>query len=246
METNNENNAVVQFGAAVEAIEWTAKRDAALATAAQITAVSDALSLDAATACEKEMKSLRRKLETERKRVTEPLDAAKKELMRQEKELRKSLDFEIDRLDKLNADYAYRMAQEAEAERRRIEAEERARAEAALAAQEEAELKAQEANAANAAFGLDAAEPQAPTASVPPPAPTVIPTAQMAKAASAAFTEKWRFEVTDANAVPRELCSPDPAKVNAFLAAKKAEGYRPDQLTVAGLRIFATMQVRSR
>lgn len=243
METNNENNAVVQFGAAVEAIEWTAKRDAALATAAQITSVSDALSLDAATACEKEMKSLRRKLETERKRVTEPLDAAKKELMRQEKELRKSLDFEIDRLDKLNAAYAYRMAQEAEAERRRIEAEERARAEAALAAQEEAELKAQE---ANAAFGLDAAEPQAPTASVPPPAPTVIPTAQMAKAASAAFTEKWRFEVTDANAVPRELCSPDPAKVNAFLAAKKAEGYRPDQLTVAGLRIFATMQVRSR
>ena len=243
METNNENNAVVQFGAAVEAIEWTAKRDAALATAAQITSVSDALSLDAATACEKEMKSLRRKLETERKRVTEPLDAAKKELMRQEKELRKSLDFEIDRLDKLNADYAYRMAQEAEAERRRIEAEERARAEAALAAQEEAELKAQE---ANAAFGLDAAEPQVSAAPVLPPAPTVIPTAQMAKAASAAFTEKWRFEVTDANAVPRELCSPDPAKVNAFLAAKKAEGYRPDQLTVAGLRIFATMQVRSR
>lgn len=243
METNNENNAVVQFGAAVEAIEWTAKRDAALATAAQITSVSDALSLDAATACEKEMKSLRRKLETERKRVTEPLDAAKKELMRQEKELRKSLDFEIDRLDKLNADYAYRMAQEAEAERRRIEAEERARAEAALAAQEEAELKAQE---ANAAFGLDAAEPQVSAAPVLPPAPTVIPTAQMAKAASAAFTEKWRFEVTDANAVPRELCSPDPAKVNAFLAAKKAEGYRPDQLSVAGLRIFATMQVRSR
>ena len=243
METNNENNAVVQFGAAVEAIEWTAKRDAALATAAQITSVSDALSLNAATACEKEMKSLRRKLETERKRVTEPLDAAKKELMRQEKELRKSLDFEIDRLDKLNADYAYRMAQEAEAERRRIEAEERARAEAALAAQEEAELKAQE---ANAAFGLDAAEPQVSAAPVLPPAPTVIPTAQMAKAASAAFTEKWRFEVTDANAVPRELCSPDPAKVNAFLAAKKAEGYRPDQLTVAGLRIFATMQVRSR
>ena len=52
--------------------------------------------------------------------------------------------------------------------------------------------------------------------------------------------------VVDANAVPRELCSPDEKKIRAFIASKKAEGYKADEISVAGLRISATVQVQSR
>ena len=57
------------------------------------------------------------------------------------------------------------------------------------------------------------------------------------------FVEKWDFAITDANAVPRELCSPDPAKIRALMAAKKAEGYKASQIVIAGVRITSSVQV---
>ena len=68
----------------------------------------------------------------------------------------------------------------------------------------------------------------------------------MPKASANRMVERWDFAVTDAHAVPRELCSPDERKIRAFLAAKKAEGYKADQIVIDGIRISATVQVQSR
>lgn len=68
----------------------------------------------------------------------------------------------------------------------------------------------------------------------------------MPKTSANRMVERWDFAIVDANAVPRELCSPDEKKIRAFLASKKAEGYKADQLVVNGLRISATVQVQSR
>ena len=68
----------------------------------------------------------------------------------------------------------------------------------------------------------------------------------MPKTSSNHMVERWDFAIVDANAVPRELRSPDEKKIRAFLAARKAEGYKADQLSVKGLKISATVQVQSR
>ena len=73
-----------------------------------------------------------------------------------------------------------------------------------------------------------------------------MPMPTMPKSATNRMVERWDFEVVDANAVPRELCSPDERKIRAVLAAKKAEGYKADQIVIAGVKISATVQVQSR
>ena len=52
--------------------------------------------------------------------------------------------------------------------------------------------------------------------------------------------DRWTFEVTDPDAVPRELCSPDPAKLAAFVKAY------PKEATYLGFRVFAAQQVTVR
>jgi len=79
--------------------------------------------------------------------------------------------------------------------------------------------------AATAFQAGDAAAGHAAIAAVPAPA----------KAAGVSVRHVLDFEVRDADSVPRELCSPDPAKIRAYLATlnQSAPG-----LPVSGLHIF--------
>ncbi len=60
----------------------------------------------------------------------------------------------------------------------------------------------------------------------------------------------WDFEVTDPDKIPRELCSPDPAKIRAFVKecsedlGEKTEG--AEVVTEWGVRIFVRSTVSSR
>ena len=147
--------------------------------------------------------------------------------MAEEKRLVKPLADELDRLKKITSAYATECARRIEEERRQAELAERRAAEAAVAA-EDADP-----------FGFNA-----PT--TPPPTMPIPQVSSMPKTSCNRMVERWDFEVLDANAVPRELCSPDPAKIRAFLASRKAEGYKADQVLVNGLKIISTVQVQSR
>lgn len=209
------------------AAAWIAKRDAVMNTAAEVTSVTSDQELQFAGEVQTEISKLVKKLETERKAVTAPIDDMKRAIMAKEKELATPLKAELERIKALTSAYATECARRIEEERRRREAEERRAAEAAVAA-EEADP-----------FGFNAPAHAAPAA-----APMPMPT--MPKSAANRMVERWDFEVVDANAVPRELCSPDERKIRAVLAAKKAEGYKADQIVIAGVRISATVQVQSR
>lgn len=54
----------------------------------------------------------------------------------------------------------------------------------------------------------------------------------------------WRFEVTEPDAVPRELCSPDPNKIQAAIQQKSDKYGQPD--FIPGVRIFQDQIVSSR
>lgn len=247
MNNSEESQSLVQLNTSLEAVQWQQKRADVLERGKLIESVADNDQLDTVTRIAKEAKTLVKTLANKRLELTRPLDAAKKSLMDFEKSETKSLNALIEKLDGMAAAYAREQARKAEEERLRIEAAERARAEAELAARQKAEEEAAKAAAANSAFGLEGA-PVAPVAPTPPPPPvlTPVPTVQKAHSSSASFTEVWKYEVIDPNAVPRELCSPDDAKIRACLAARKAEGYKTDQVLITGLRIYADMQVRAR
>lgn len=207
---------------------WLAERDSLVARATAVTAVASDSDLETAGEIQTAISKAVKKLEAERKAVTSPLDDAKKQIMAQEKKLAAPLNAELTRLKSLTSAYATECARRIEEERRRREEEERRAAEAAVAA-EDADP-----------FGFNAA----PAAPAPAAAPMPMPT--MPKTSANRMVERWDFAVVDANAVPRELCSPDEKKIRAFLAARKAEGYKADQLSVKGLKISATVQVQSR
>ena len=223
----------------IAAKDWLDRRDALLEAGKAITQVTDDAELEVAGKFETDAKRHIKALSAIRMNLTRPLDEAKKEICAKEKELVRLLEEAQKRVNAMTTAYANEIRRRQEEERRAAEAAERAAAEAALAAEEAQEQAAK----ANALFGLDvAAMPaQAPIVPVPVARVTAGP-----HTSSNRFVERWEFAVTDANAVPRELCSPDPAKIRAFMQAKKAEGYRADQIAVAGLRFSASMQVYGR
>jgi hypothetical protein len=207
---------------------WLAERGDLLARAANVAVVNDDYSLEVAGEVQTAISKAVKKLEAERKSVTAPLDDAKNQIMAQEKKLAAPLKAELARLKALTSAYATECARRIEEERRRREEEERRAAEAAVAA-EDADP-----------FGFNSAAPE------PVPAAQPMPIPSMPKTSANRMVERWDFAVTDANAVPRELCSPDEKKIRALLAAKKAEGYKADQIAIDGIRISATVQVQSR
>lgn len=229
---NETNTDVVQLNTSIEAAQWVADRDQLLAESKGVTQVTNDAELEKAGAIEARGKKLIKKLETARKEVTSPIDELKKKIMAREKDLRANIETEVTRINKMTTAYATEQARKAEEERRRIEAAERARAEAELAAQEAA---------ANDPFGFNAA-PAAPAA----PAPVPVPTVQKPHTTSNRFVEVWNFQIIDEKAIPRELLSPDEKKIRALMNLKKSEGYKADQLCVAGIKFTATTQVYSR
>lgn len=209
---------------------WLAERDALVARADAITAVTCDSELEDAGAVQTAISKAVKKLEAERKAVTAPLDEAKKQVMAQEKKLAAPLNERLAVLKSLTSAYATECARRIEEERRRREEEERRAAEAAVAA-EDADP-----------FGFNAS----PDGQSFPAQPSPVPIPAMPRTSSNRMVERWDFAITDANAVPRELCSPDEKKIRALLAVKKSEGYKADQILINGIKISATVQVQSR
>lgn len=220
-------NDVIQFEHSCAV--WIEQSKALVAEASAIRDVSDALTFEDAGSIQSRIAKHIKAIEAERKAATAPLDALKKELVAAERRLAQPLADELARLKAATSAYATACAKaRAEEEARRLAAE-RAAAEAAVAAEDKDP------------FGFNAPAEAAPL----PPAAVPLSTS-MPKSAFTRTVERWDFEVVDSNAVPRELCSPDPQKIRAFLSGRKAEGYKATDLVVAGLKIISTMQVQSR
>jgi hypothetical protein len=205
---------------------WKRDKDDCLEAAKLYPTISSDDDIDRAGEIQTNISKLIKKLEAERKAITSPIDEAKKKILAEEKRLVQPLAKELDRLKKITSAYATECARRIEEERRQAELAERRAAEAAVAA-EDADP-----------FGFNA-----PATHHAMPIPQV---SSMPKTSCNRMVERWDFEILDANAVPKELCSPDPAKIRAFLASRKAEGYKADQVLVNGLKIISTVQVQSR
>lgn len=205
--------------------QWVAERDGLIAIAKSIEAVDSDETLQVAGDIQTKMTEAIKRLETERKNITSPIDDLKKKIMAEEKKLAAPLSDELTRIKNLTTAYATMCARRIEEETRRREIEEARLAEAAVAAEE------------SDPFGFNGA------ASV---VPTRVPVAEMPKTAANRMVEKWDFRIVNEHLVPRELCSVDERKIRALLAQKKAEGYKADQLVIPGLAITSSVQVYAR
>lgn len=197
---------------------WIDARDALTRKAGAIADVADDTTLRVAAGLLGDAKKHLAALERQRKELTAPLDAMKRAITAQERDLAEPLATEIDRLKTVSDRYATARAAQAEEARRaaaqaEAEAIERtAREQARLDA--EAEVKRAK---VSAMFGADAAAkivtPVAAQAVVPQAAP--IPVAP--KVAGSRMVTRWTINVTDPAAVPREFCVVDEVKIRAWL-----------------------------
>lgn len=214
--------------------EWKGEQERALAAAAAIGAVNSDAEFDQAGQLINVCSHLCKQLESERKKLTAPLDAIKKDIMAQEKALSNPLIAEQTRLRSLANSYATRKAAEREAAER---AAREAAAEAAAKAAEQAELQAK-AREAFGAFGDagDVPVPQAPTVIVP----------EQPKSSSVRQVAVITFEITDANALDRKFLSPDEGKIRAFCQYVKNMGIDPDTINEPGLKIKKEIRIDSK
>ena len=214
--------------------EWKGEQERALAAAAAIGAVNSDAEFEKAGQLINVCSHLCRQLESERKKLTAPLDAIKKDIMAQEKALSNPLIAEQTRLRSLANAYATRKAAEREAAER---AAREAAAEAAAKAAEQAELQAK-AREAFGAFGDagDVPVPQAPTVIVP----------EQPKSSSVRQVAIITFEITDANSLDRKFLSPDEGKIRAFCQYVKNMGIDPDTINEPGLKIKKEIRIDSK
>lgn len=178
--------------------DWIAERDSILAVAGEVREVADDKALDRAGSIYTEARRHAKALETERLKVTQPLDAVKKQIMADEKAMRAALESEAARLKALCDAYATRKAQEA--------------ADARMA-QAEAEA---EADRVASVFGAAATVGMGGGAAV-----------AMARPSANRMVERWAFAVRDPAAVPREFLSVDESKIRAWTAGQVKLGITP-------------------
>lgn len=222
---------IVQIDTDIQAVDWTHSRDALLVEAKAITQVTNEREFETAGEVQTRGTKIIKKLEAARKEVTSPIDDLKRQIMAKEKELRRDIEAEVARIRELTSAYATEQARKMAEEQARIDEATRKAAEAQVAAE-----------------AAQSADPFGFNAPAQPIAMPVIPVATVKGAHSAAnrVVEKWDFQILDANAVPREFLSVDETKIRTFLSAKKAEGYKAEQIAVPGIKVSATMQVYSR
>lgn len=165
-------------------------------------------------------------LEKERKELTDPLNAVKKEIMDQEKELRANLEAERDRLKKLNDGYATKLAMEAEKARREAEAE----------ARERAMKEALEAEEARAVFGdeVQMSEPE-------PVVEAYVPEPE--KLSGNRVVKRWEFSMSDSSMVPTDYLVLNEKAVRAFIKMQESMGKDP---VLPGIKFSARMSVESK
>lgn len=200
--------------------EWMEQRENVVRTAGAITSVTRQIDLDSATEADAAIKSLLKELEKKRKAVTSKLDAAKKQIMAQEKELAEPLTKQHERLEGMINGY---VAEQMRKRREQEEAAQRAIAESAVQAD------------ADDPFGVGAA---------PAPAPVPFVATEAPKSDSATFVERIAFEVVNEAEVPRQFLSVDDKKIRAYLEYQKKLGFTADQIIIAGVRVYTAVSTR--
>lgn len=197
---------------------WIDARDALTRKAGAIADVADDTTLRIAAGLLSDAKKHLAALERQRKELTAPLDAMKKAITTQERELADPLAAEIARLKALSDRYATEQAAKAEAARR---AAAQAEADALQrAAEEQARLDAEaESKRAKVAamFGADAAAKIVTPVAAPAVVPQAAPIPVAPKVAGSRMVTRWTINVTDPAAVPREFCVVDETKLRAWL-----------------------------
>lgn len=211
--------------------DWVAARDDLISKAKAVTVVDSESTLEVVGSLDTQAKKLINKLSAQRKEITSKLDAAKKSIMASEKSFVADLVSEQERLNKLCVAYA------TEVERKRQEelaAIQRMEAEMATAA-----LIAEQSDKNYDPFKDD----NSPYADVQVQA---VPSIESPKTSANTFVKVYKFEIVDANKIPRELCVPDEKKIRAMLNYQKQLGNDPESMVIPGLRIYSEMSVRSR
>lgn len=202
--------------------KWLANRGKLLEDARGITTVNNDNELQVSGAVQTRIQKHVKALEKHRKELTEPLDALKKQIMAQEKDMKASLETEALRLKAMNDSYATRMYEAQEAARK---AAQQAAAEVTMSAQQEAE------NIFGAGVVFDE--------SFTPPVPEVVkPTTTTNRTVI-----RWEFEVVDPNQVPREFLSVDESKIRKYRDYQVQIGNTPE---IPGVKFDKKVSVESR
>ncbi len=215
--------------ALVPASDWIAKRDSLIAKLQTFDKIVDDADYRAAGALDTEAKKAISELSKMRLNVTRQLDAVKKDIMNQEKELVNGLVAEQTRVNKLLTDYYAALCRKREEEERRIAEQQRREAEAAAAA-------------ATPVNPFDfAATPE--TA-----APVPVPATQVPRTDTNRGSKTFNFRIVDATQVPREFCTPDERLVRAYVQQQKTLTGGDESLVkqVPGILIFAEYKVSAR
>ena len=206
--------------------EWIDERDKLIAIAVNLPAVETQQMLDLAGDMISRCAKHRKQLNQARLIITRQIDALKKQIMDQEKELARDLNDEEQRLRSISSVYLT----EEDHRRRRAEAEaEQLRRQAAQDAIEKE-------NAAYAAFGSAAEIQQQPEVL---PAPATVKT----RPATAGTTTRWDFEILDLNRLPRCYLVPESKSIKSAIRAMVDQGLTPQ---IDGLRIYSQIDIRAR
>lgn len=193
--------AVQQAKEVIQAVVWTHPEAASRVSSFQIT--NDA-EQDFAAQLLREVKAEWESVETKRKKITKPLDEAKRETQAVFKPVLEALKYVESHLKEKIAGY--------------------------MQTKQQANVVALQA-AASAPTALAAT--QQSSFYEPVQAPQGVSVRQV-----------WKFEVTNPDAVPRELCSPDMQKISAALQAKTDKYGQPD--LIPGVRVFQESVVTAR
>jgi hypothetical protein len=176
------------------------------------------------------IKELRKKIENVFKPIKQKMDAAKKEVLDQEKAADKPLAEAETWLKPLISAYLIEQERIRKAEEDRLreiarKEEEQRQFEAALAAEEEAKR--------NGATNEEAAQEAAAIIDVPVQAAPVVVPKTVAKVSGVSMTKQWKFRITDPNKIPREYLAVDELKIGAVVRALK------DQCHIAGIEVYS-------
>jgi hypothetical protein len=208
--------------------DWLNRRDGLVEQATTIEIVDSDDDLSRSSEIQTALGKLSTELGRLRLDLTRPLDAAKKRIMTQEKELVKPAKEAEARLREINGNYATRVAMENE--RKRLEAENARR----KAEQEAAERQRR----ADEIFGGAVTIERPPEATAP-----IEPIRKASTFGSGRVAKVWDFEVTEPTKVPREFLQIDESKIRSYL--RHCSQMRKDP-EIAGVRFSARMDVQGR
>ncbi len=219
----NSNTSIVTLNQSLEReSKWLSGKVKLLDDARAVIQVKSDSDLETSSAVQTRISKHIKALEKHRKEITEPLDALKKQIMSQEKELRASLETELSRLKAMNDSYATRRLEEQEAA-------------AAKAREESAHVSIDMQKTAESIFGTGVEFDPAFIPSIPDP---VKPTT-----AAGRTVIRWDFTIIDPHQVPREYLMIDESKIRKFRDYKTQMGEIPE---LPGVKFTKTVSVESR